>query len=124
MARVYIVNRGGHDHSDAERFGKLIYLSEGPMNKYGVTQIYRQFAIVLANSSPEDYILPTGLSIMGHIACSIFVFLHGRLNLLLYKPSTKVYVERTVKIDELIKRKKGRKRNFRKERENGKVFNS
>lgn len=104
MTKVYIINKGGHDHSDAERFGDLVYLSEGVMSRYGTTQIYRQFAEVLKDSSPNDYILPTGLSTMGHIACSIFVFLHGRLNLLLYKSNSNggKYVERIIKMDELL----------------------
>jgi hypothetical protein len=104
MTKVYIVNRGGHDHGDAERFGELVYLSEGIMSRYGTTQIYRQFAELLKDSSPNDYILPTGLSTMGHIACSIFVFLHGKLNLLLYKSNNEggKYMERTIKFDELL----------------------
>ena len=106
MIKVYIVNKGGHDHTDAERFGELVYLSEGLMSRYGTTQIYRQFAEVLKNSSPNDYILPTGLSTMGHIACSMFAFMHGKLNLLLYKSSSTggKYIERTLKIDELLTR--------------------
>ncbi len=104
MTKVYIVNRGGHDHSDAERFGELVYLSEGVMSRYGTTQIYRLFAEKLKDSSPDDYILPTGLSTMGHIACSIFSFMHGKLNLLLYKGGSNggKYIERTLKMDELL----------------------
>ena len=104
MTKVYIVNRGGHDHGDAERFGELVYLSEGIMSRYGTTQIYRQFSEILKSSSPDDYILPTGLSTMGCIACSIFSFLHGRLNLLLYKSSSSggKYIERIIKLDELL----------------------
>lgn len=105
MPKVYIINKGGHDHTDAERFGELIYLSEGLMSRYGTTQIYRQFAKILSKSSPDDYILPTGLSTMGHIACSMFAFLHGKINLLLYKPSNKGYVERVLKMDELLERR-------------------
>ncbi|WAC07773.1 MAG: hypothetical protein OS130_00805 [Thermodesulfobacteriota bacterium] len=105
MKKVFIVNRGGHDNEDAERFGELVYLSEGVISRYGTTQIYRLFAEKLKDSSPDDYILPTGLSTMGHIACSMFVFLHGKLNLLLYKRNSDggKYVERTLKMDELLK---------------------
>ena len=108
MATVYIVNKGGHDHIDAERFGNLLFLSEGAINRYSTGNIYRKFVSVLDNSLPGDYILITGLSVMSSIACSIFARKHGRLNLLLYKTSHddivgNYYIERTLMLDELMK---------------------
>lgn len=87
MAKVYIVNKGSHDHSDAERFGKIEYLSEGSINRYSTNTMYREFYPKLSESHEEDYILPTGLTIMSNIACAIFAMFHGRLNLLIYKAS-------------------------------------
>jgi len=106
---VYVVNRGCHDHSDAERFGKLVYLSEGAVNRYAVANMYRQFIEQMEDSKSDDYILLTGLSVMSSIACSIFARKHGRLNLLLYKSSRTPgerghYVDRAILIDELLKR--------------------
>jgi len=108
MSNVYIVNRGCHDHSDAERFGKLVYLSEGAVNRYAVANMYRQFVVQMRDSGPGDYILLTGLSVMSSIACSIFARKHGRLNMLLYKSSRTPgerghYVDRAIMIDELLK---------------------
>ena len=109
MPNVYIVNKGGHDHSDAKRYGILVYLSIGSINRYAVSEIYREFADKLYNSEAHDYILITGLSVMSSIACSIFSRMHGRLNLLLYRNSRDGekgrYLERTIMIDELIRRK-------------------
>ena len=106
--KVYVVNRGGHDHSDAERFGELVFLSHGSMNRYATSTIYRKFVKVLRSSSPDDYILPTGLTVMTLIACSIFARLHGKLRLLLYRTSRNkevepYYVERTIDVDSLLK---------------------
>ena len=102
MTKVYIINRGGHDHSDAERFGELVFLSQGSINRYAVSQIYRQFVDALRDSHSDDYILITGLSVMSSIACAIFSRLHGRLNLLLYRGGNGKYVERKLVIDELL----------------------
>ena len=106
MPKVYIVNRGGHNHNDAERFGELIFMSQGTINRYAVSQMYRQFVEHLSKSSSDDYILITGLSVMASIACSIFARIHGRLNLLLFKSSQSGeegrYVERTIMLDELL----------------------
>ena len=104
MSKVYIVNKGCHDHSDAERFGDLVYLSDEAINRYATSNMYREFMPKLSSSSPDDYILLTGLSIMGAVACAIFGHLHGRLNLLLYKSAWKRdeksrYVERIIIIE-------------------------
>lgn len=109
MKRVFVVNRGCHDHSDAERFGKLVFLSEGAINRYAVANMYREFVHHLKESTKDDFILITGLSVMSSLACSIFARMHGRVNLLLYKASRTPevdghYVERTVMIDELLKK--------------------
>ena len=103
MAKVYIVNKGSHDHSDAERFGKIEYLSEGAINRYSTNQMFRNFFPILKKSGPEDYILPTGLTIMSNIACAIFAMKHKRLNLLIYKASRSGgpgrYVQRSMILD-------------------------
>jgi len=99
---VYVVSRSCHDFSMAEKFGHLIFLSSGPINLTSTSKMYRKFYQILKNSEPTDYILPSGLSIMGMIACSIFSVLHGRLNLLIYQYSTRLkqahYEERIIMI--------------------------
>jgi len=108
MANVYVVNRGCHDHTDAERFGKIVYLSEGAVNRYAVASMYRDFVDVMKDSTSSDFVLLTGLSVMSSVACSIFARKHGRLNLLLYKATREsgksgYYIDRTIMVDELLK---------------------
>jgi len=98
--KVFIVNKGGHDFSSASSYGELVYLSEGSLNRYAVTNMYRQFAEILRHSTPDDYILLTGLTTMGVVACSIVSFMHGKLNLLLYKQGR--YVDRQLVLGELL----------------------
>jgi len=92
MPNVYIVNKSSHDFSSAEKFGKLIYLSSGSMNRYATNNMVRIFNDTLKNSKPDDYIVPCSLNIMNSIACAIFAAKHKRLNLLLFKSGH--YVER------------------------------
>uniref|UniRef100_A0A6M3L6Z2 CRISPR-associated protein n=1 Tax=viral metagenome TaxID=1070528 RepID=A0A6M3L6Z2_9ZZZZ len=105
MPNVYIINKGGHDHSDAERFGDLVFLSTGTINRYAVSQMFRQFINTLAKSDPSDHILITGLTVMSVVACAIFAAKHSRLNLLLYKsPRGREqghYVERTLMLEDI-----------------------
>lgn len=100
MPTVYVVNRGGHDYSEATKYGHIVFLSEGPLNKYAVSQIYRKFAMQLRTSSPDDFILLTGLTGMACIACSCFAFLHGKLNMLLFKNGR--YIDRKLNLSELL----------------------
>ena len=100
MARVFIVNRGGHNYSDAKRYGEPIYLSEGQLSKFAANKIYRKFAVALRESAPDDWILITSLTVMSCIACACFATLHGKLNMLLYKDGK--YVDRRLVLTELL----------------------
>ena len=92
--KVYVINRSGHDFSDAERFGELIYLSEGTFDPWSVNSMYRQFSEAMKDSKSSDYILPTGLSIMIGVAFAVFSSKHNKLNLLLFKNNR--YIDRKI----------------------------
>jgi len=92
MNKVYIVNKSSHDFSPATEFGELIFLSEGPINRYGTNNMHRIFTEQMKDSSSNDYIVLCSLSAMNAMACAIFAHKHGTLNLLLYKDGH--YIER------------------------------
>lgn len=92
MPNVFIVNKSAHDFSEAEKYGDVVFLSEGPMNRYSTNNMIRQFKDKMKNSEPDDYIVPCSLNVMNSIACAIFAHKHGTLNLLLFKSGT--YIER------------------------------
>jgi hypothetical protein len=101
--KVYIINKAAHDFSPASRYGEIIYLSKGGVNKYAVNNIFRMFRETLEKSSADDYILITSLTVMSCIACCIMVMLHSRLNLLLFMDGD--YVERKMDFTDLRKEK-------------------
>lgn len=94
MKKVFVINKAAHDFSKAERFGELIYLSKGAINKYAISRIYRQFQTIMDNSHEDDCILLTSLTVMCVIACCLFAVKHQRLNLLLFKDDD--YIVRTI----------------------------
>ena len=94
MAKVYIVNKSSHDFSQAKNFGELVFLSEGPVNRYATNQMHRMFSDIMVDSSGFDYIVPCSLNVMNSIACAIFACKHQRLNLLLFKAGE--YLERNL----------------------------
>lgn len=104
MRKVFIINRGSHDHSKAKQFGKLIYMSDGLINRYATNNMVRMFKPHINKSLSDDYILITSLSVMSCIACALFTKKHKRLNLLLFKPSRNgsesCYIERIIDLNE------------------------
>lgn len=99
---IYIINRSNHDFSDAERFGDIVFLSEGNLNKFETSRISRQMKPILEVSESHDYILISGLSVMVGIACSMFAVRHGKLNLLIFDQKTKAYNERNLSLEDLL----------------------
>jgi hypothetical protein len=98
LPNVYVVNKSTHDFTNAKTYGKLIFLSRGKMSRYEPNKMYRQFNHIMINSSPEDYILFSGLSMMNCMAVAAFLLKHKRLNLLLFKDGR--YIERNLKFNE------------------------
>ena len=90
--KVYIVNKSSHDFKPAEKYGEVVFLSDGSMNRYATNSMVRQFEDAMEGSSEDDYIVPCSLNVMNSIACAIFAHKHGKLNLLLFKDG--LYIER------------------------------
>jgi hypothetical protein len=92
--RVYIVNKSAHDFSEAEKFGQLVFITEGRLNRFSVNDMHRQTVEVLLGSTMFDYIVPCSLNVLNSIVCATFAVKHNRLNLLLFKQGD--YLERNV----------------------------
>ena len=84
MIKVYIVNRGGHNYDDAERFGQLVFCTEGSIDKLDTSQIFRELTDSFEGSHPEDYILLMSLASLCSVACAMFAAKHNTLNLLVH----------------------------------------
>lgn len=100
--KVFISNKGAHDYSSAERFGELIPVTEGRLNPFDTSSMYHAFAQALRDSSPEDYILVTGIASLNAIGASLFVAMHGKLTLLVYR--NRKYEVRELSFREVIER--------------------
>jgi hypothetical protein len=96
VPKVYVLNKGGYDYSAAQRYGELVYCTDGPLNKNDINQSARLMAKALRDSDSSDYIVLTSLSSLCSIACAIFAAQHQRLNLLIYKAGQ--YYEYTIEI--------------------------
>lgn len=101
MQKVFVINKGYHDYSDARRFGQIEFMSEGSLNKYCVGTILRQFKPFIDQSEGEDFILISSMSIASVLACSLFSVKHKRLNLLIFNAPQQKYYARRVRFEEL-----------------------
>lgn len=97
MSKVYVVNKGGHDYSPAERFGTLVYCTHGQLSKFDTGQMYREVNEAMKDSEPDDYILLTSLTTLCSVAAAIFAAKHKRVNFLIFKEDN--YVERKLVLD-------------------------
>lgn len=86
LRKVFVINKSSHDYSKAEEFGQLIFMTEGSLNRFAVSKMFRTFEPFIGESQPTDYLLLSGLSVMCSVASAMFAAKHQRLNLLIYKP--------------------------------------
>ena len=98
--KVFIPNKGFHDYAAAERFGELVYITEGSVNRFEANQIARMCAEALSQANAGDYILISSLPVISAIASAMFVSKFGRLNLLIHDSRVGNYVSRSVLIKE------------------------
>jgi hypothetical protein len=96
---VFISNKSGHDFSDSKRYGAPVYVTVGQVNRFSVGYMARKWMRCLLASKKEDYILLTSLTILTVVGASIFGWMHGRLNLLIFRNNK--YIARTIVFDQL-----------------------
>lgn len=97
--RVWITNYAGHDYEKAKPFGELKYLTKGFIDFKSLDRIKFLVAQEIADSSPDDYLLLSGTSLVCAIASVLFYALHGRVNILNFDKNTDSYRPITLTTD-------------------------
>lgn len=82
---VWVPNLGPHDYSPAEQYGKLIYLTEGYINRFDVGGLARKLANGLEDAEPFDYLMMTSLPILCSLSGMILSYKFGNVKFLLYQ---------------------------------------
>lgn len=102
---VFIPVDCGHDFSMAEKYGTLKFITEGRINRFEVGSLFLAFVEAFEESKPQDYIVIAGTALHNLLAAASFAFIHGKLNLLLYRYKEGDYVVRHVDLENLLERK-------------------
>lgn len=101
MPNVFVVNYAGHDYSAAERWGKLLYLTTGHVSQGSLDRLNYDIAKGLRDSTPEDWLLPSGLLILNVIASAVWLRKHQELRLLVRDRKFSTYREMKLTDDHL-----------------------
>ena len=97
---VFVPNKGAHDYKDALKYGKLVFLTSGVVERYQTNTIYRTLIQGMADAQEDDYLLISSLSILNSIISAILARKFGKVNFLLFCNGK--YIERTVDFDALL----------------------
>jgi hypothetical protein len=81
---VWIVNYAGHDHSAAEEFGKLDFLTRGYVSMGSLDRLFYTVTEAIEKTIEEDYLLLSGLIALNALAASIWLQRHGKVKMLLW----------------------------------------
>ena len=102
MKKVFVANYNGQDMSPAERFGQLVYLTEGSTNIFNTNKLISEIKDKLDVVREDDFLLVSGHSIVNIIASSLILFQYGLVNVLIYDAKTQDYVPQTITETRLI----------------------
>jgi hypothetical protein len=99
---VFIPNKSAHNFSDAERYGELVFLTEGTVARYNVSGLAEKIADKMRKAEKADFILITSLNILNSITTAIFARRFGRVNYLMFRDGH--YIDRSIIVDDLYLR--------------------
>jgi len=102
MPTVYIPNKSAHDFSPAEKYGELLYITVGSIDRFKVNTLYRIFAEAMEDASADDFIMVSSLPIMVAIPSMIMARRFGIVHFLMFNPNNNTYMERTVDVDSML----------------------
>lgn len=88
MPSIYIVNFAGHDYSEAQQFGDLVVLTEGNVRTDRFDRTLYSLTRKLRESTPDDYLLPSGALLLNVMATTVMYHLHGSVRALIWDGQT------------------------------------
>lgn len=101
MPKVYVLN-DNHDYSAASMYGDVVTIIGGRISRFSTSLMHRILRSGLKDSTKDDFIVVSSLTVLCVIACAVFVMKHKRLNLLIHKLEDKrnTYLLRTLDFSE------------------------
>lgn len=98
--KVYILSNGGHDYTDATRFGELVYLNIPSHLKWDTAALYDELVEKMEDAEPEDLLVISHLTSHCCVATALLVEWFGRVNFLIYRKDK--YEEKKLILNNMI----------------------
>lgn len=95
--KVYILSNNGHDYTDAQRFGELVFLDVPSHLKWDIEQLYILLKEKLKLAQADDLLLISHLTSHCCVATAILTEWFGQVNFLIYRKDK--YEEKTIVTD-------------------------
>ena len=100
---VYISNQAKqHDYSPAREHGILVAITSGNYAIFKTDRLREEIIGALTLSTPNDFLLLSGSSIIAGICMAVWLLQHETVNLLLYDRSARKYVKRSFSRNEAM----------------------
>ena len=92
MGNVYVLNKGYHNYAEAGKYGKSVFVTEGPVHVFKVDALLHTLKTSLVNYCPEtDYLLLSGPVILSVLSVSVLLKRFESINLLLFDAKNQNY---------------------------------
>jgi hypothetical protein len=89
---VWLVNKGGHDYKDLERFGRIIPLTTGNINPFNPDRLMVSLGQQLKMAHPEDYLAISGSPILNMLAMAMWLRKYPEVQILQHSTRKNEYV--------------------------------
>jgi hypothetical protein len=83
--KVYVLSDGGHDYTDAERFGELVFLNIPRHARWDVARLYEELQEGLKDATSDDLFIVSHLASHCCVATALLVEWFGKVNFLIYR---------------------------------------
>ena len=88
---VWVANFSGHNYSDAERFGKVRFITEGYLSLRYLDRVFFEVVKGSRETKPSDYFLLSGMNLVNVLAAMVWFHKHSVMNALIWDKKEKAY---------------------------------
>lgn len=94
---VFITNKSpSHEYSPASRYGAIRFVTMGNYPVFKTQRLQEEIIKVLVHSSPDDYLLLSGSSVIAALCMAIWLTMHPVVKLLMWDRAENEYVLRVI----------------------------
>lgn len=99
---IYVLNKGYHNYSEADKFGSSIYVTEGPVPVFKQDKLVHMLKETFeCFNQTDDYVLLSGPVILSVLSIAMLLKRFEFVNILLFDAKRQSYVVRQIKSENL-----------------------